>query len=66
MYKVSKFKEYWAVWEDDSRLICITVYRKGAETLRAHLEEKDQTIHRLHQVIINELGIDYIYASCGQ
>ncbi len=66
MYKVSKFKEYWAVWEDDSRLICVCVYRKGAEALMEHLAEQECQLSRLRKAILDELGIDYLYSSCGQ
>ena len=39
MYKVSKFKEFWAVWLDNE-LVCVCVYRKGAEALMAHLTRR--------------------------
>ncbi len=65
MYKVSKFKEYWAVWLDNE-LVCVCVYRKGAEALMAHLTEQEQQLTRLRQAIITELGIEYLYAGCGQ
>ncbi len=65
MYKVSKFKEFWAVWLDNE-LICVCVYRKGAEALRDHLTEREQQLSRLRKAILDELGIDYLYSSCGQ
>ena len=65
MYKFSKFKEYWAVWLDNE-LVCVCVYRKGAEALMEHLAEQERQLTRLRKAIITELGIDYLYAGCGQ
>ena len=65
MYKVSKFKEFWAVWLDDE-LVCVCVYKRGAEALRAHLAEKDRQVTFLRQTLIDQLGMSFLYASCGQ
>ncbi len=65
MYKVSKFKEFWAVWPDNE-LVCVCVYRKGAEALRVHLTERDSQITQLRKVLIDQLGISFLYAACGQ
>ncbi len=65
MYKVSKFKEFWAVWLNNE-LVCVCVYRKGAEALMEHLAEQERQLTRLRNAIITELGIDYLYAGCGQ
>ncbi|MBL7997699.1 MAG: hypothetical protein JNL32_03580 [Candidatus Kapabacteria bacterium] len=39
--KISKYKstKYWAVWNGDD-LICLTVYKKGAERVRELLDMK--------------------------
>ena len=65
MYKVSKFKEYWAVWLENE-LVCVCVYRKGAKALMEHLAEQERQLTRLRKAILDELGIDYLYSSCGQ
>ncbi len=65
MYKIAKFKEYWAVWLDD-KLVCVCVYRKGAEALMEHLAEQECQLSRLRKAIITELGIEYLYAGCAR
>ncbi len=65
MYKVSKFKEFWAVWLDNE-LICVCVYRKGANALVDHLTEKDRQVTLLRQTLIDQLGMSFLYSSCAQ
>ncbi len=65
MYKVSKFKEFWAVWLDNE-LVCVCVYRKGANALVEHLAEKDQQVNLLRQTLIDELGMNFLYSSCAR
>ncbi len=59
MYKISKFKEFWAVWRDDE-LVCICVYKRGGvalvdhlEALMARLAEQERQLTRLRKVLID-------------
>ena len=38
MFTWSRYKKFWAVWQDEE-LICVTVYRKGAQALVRKLNE---------------------------
>ena len=30
-YRIEKYGRFWAVYASDGQLICVTVYKKGAE-----------------------------------
>lgn len=39
MYTFKKYGKYWAVWQDE-RLICVTVYKRGAVAVIKELERE--------------------------
>lgn len=38
--KIEKRGRYWAVYADDGELICVAVYKKGAQEVLRRLEKK--------------------------
>jgi len=44
---IAKYKRYWAVYVD-GELLCVTVYRKGAEKVKAVLEEREPYNKRMN------------------
>lgn len=40
MFTIKRFKKFWAVWEGESTLVCVCVYRRGAEEVKRRLEAK--------------------------
>ncbi|MGH9761448.1 MAG: hypothetical protein ACREDR_18925 [Blastocatellia bacterium] len=35
------FKRYWAVYDDDDELVCVTLYKKGAKEVVRRLSRPD-------------------------
>ena len=41
--KIVRRGQYWAVYADDGELVCLTVYKKGAQEVVRRLEAKRET-----------------------
>ena len=40
--KIEKYKRFWAVYDKEDRLICVCVYKRGAQEVLRRLEEVKQ------------------------
>jgi len=37
--KKKKYRNYWAVYDEDGEMICVTVYKKGAKEVKRRFEK---------------------------
>ena len=39
--KIERYGRYWAVYDAENALICVTVYKRGAQEVLNRLQRKD-------------------------
>jgi len=49
--EVKKYRSYWAVYDENEKLVCVTVYKKGAMEVKRRM---DILLNRLNEGKQNE------------